>query len=126
MWSKGQTLINHSELIIGRMYRKFLYDGRLKIDFTIINENKLLESPVHHFALPNDPLYLMENTSCPPPFNNKPMFEPWFGLDNYEETFDVTLADGETHQIIVRYSNATDEARTTIKGEGHAGSKPYG
>lgn len=121
MWSKGQTLITHSELIIGRMYRKFLNDNSLKIDFTTINETRLFDGATHHFALPNDPLYLMEKTSCPEPYNNKPMFEPAFGIENYEKEFNVTF-NGETHPIYVRFSHATDEARDGI----NTGAKPHG
>lgn len=121
MWSKGQTLISHSELIIGRMYRKFLYDGSLKIDFTTINESRLADGAKHHFALPNDPLYLMEKTSCPEPFHDKPMFEPAFGEDEYEQVFYVPF-EGESHPIYVRFSHATDEAREGM----NTGAKPYG
>lgn len=122
MWSKGQTLINHSELIIGRMYRKFLNDGRLKINFTTINESHLADGAKHYFALPNDPLYLMEKTSCPEPFNDKPMFEPAFGIENYEKSFDITTKSGEIYPIYVRFSHATDEARNGV----NTGAKPHG
>ncbi len=121
MWSKGQTLITHSELIIGRMYRKFLHDGSLKIDFTTINESRLADGAKHHFALPNDPLYLMDKTSCPEPFNEKPMFEPAFGPEEYEQVFNIPY-DNEIHQIYVRFSHATDEAREGVS----TGAKPHG
>lgn len=125
MWSKGQTLVNHSELIIGRMYRKFLNEDKLKINFTIINEDKLDNEPFNHFALPNDPLYLMENTSCPAPFDNAPMFEPWGGLEAYEELFIIPYNDGE-YPVVVRYSHARDEARDKSIWGDNAGSKPHG
>ncbi len=119
MWTKGQTLINHSELVIGRMYRKFLNDGRIKIDFTIFNTSRPGDEATHHFSLPNDPLYLMEKTSCPAPYNEVPMFEP-FG---YEKCFDITWNE-EIHPVFVRLSAAKDEAR---ESDGiAAGSKPYG
>ena len=123
MWTKGQTLINHSELVIGRMYRKFLNDGRVKIDFTTFNTSRFDDETTHHFALPNDPLYLMENTSCPAPYNETPMFEPYMGLEGYEKRFDVQFK-GEVHPVFVRFSHAKDEAR---ESDGiAAGAKPYG
>jgi hypothetical protein len=119
MWTKGQTLINHSELVIGRMYRKFLNDGRIKIDFTIFNTSRPDDEDTHYFALPNDPLYLMEKTSCPAPYNEVSMFEP-FG---YEKCFDITFK-GEVHPVFVRLSHAKDEVR---ESDGvAAGAKPYG
>lgn len=121
MWSKGQTLVNHSELLIGRMYRKFLNDKSLKIEFTIFNTGRSLEEDAKYFALPNDPLYLMEHTSCPSPYNKTPMFEPLAGYENYEKRFDI-IYNGETHPIFVRFSHAKDEAREGI----NAGSKPHG
>lgn len=119
MWSKGQTLVHHSELLIGRMYRKFLNDDRIKINFTIFNDEKGINEEV--YALPNDPLYLMDKTSCPEPFHDKPMFEPYMGIENYEKVFEIEF-DDEVHKVSVRASHAKDEAREGI----NAGSRPYG
>ncbi|RUL46540.1 ATP-binding protein [Lysinibacillus antri] len=123
MWTKAQTLINHSELIIGRMYRKFLNDERIKIDFTTFNTSRPSDESIHRFALPNDPLYLMEKTSCPAPYNETPMFEPYMGTSGYETTFDVPFKD-EVHQVFVRLAHAKDEARESDGAS--AGSKPHG
>ncbi|MHC8515875.1 ATP-binding protein [Sporosarcina sp. ITBMC105] len=119
MWSKGQTLVNHSEQLIGRMYRKFLYDGSIKINFTIFNDERNVNEST--FALPNDPLYLMAKTSCPEPFNNRPMFEPYMGEDNFEKIFDIPF-QGNIHKVFVRASHARDEAREGV----NAGGRPHG
>lgn len=120
MWSKGQTLVNHSELLIGRMYRKFLHNNQIKIEFKIFNTDRPGDKEVSYYALPNDPMYLMSHTSCPAPYDQTPMFEPLAGYENYEKRFDIEY-NGETHPIYVRFSHAKDEAR-----EGTAGSKPHG
>lgn len=121
MWTRGQTLIKHSELLIGRMYRKFLNDERIKIDFTIFNTSNSETEDYKKFALPNDPMYLMKKTSCPEPFDNEPMFEPLAGYDQYEKKFEINYK-GEQHDLFVRFSHAKDEART---GTG-AGGRKYG
>ncbi|ARK23160.1 hypothetical protein SporoP32a_11320 [Sporosarcina ureae] len=119
MWTKGQTLVSHSELLIGRMYRKFLQNEVLQINFTIFNDSRSTKEET--FALPNDPLYLMENTSCPEPYDKVPMFEPYMGFENYEKVFEIPYQD-EIHKVYVRLAHAKKEAR-----EGHnAGLRPYG
>jgi hypothetical protein len=116
MWSRGQTLIKHSELIIGRMYRKFLHDSSLSIQLNVFDLNDL-NLEINKPALPNDPCYLMDQTSCPEPFNNDSMFNSFCD----DETYIIDL-NGEKHELIVRYSIAKEEARV---GD-NSGSKPHG
>ncbi len=70
------------------------------------------------FARPNDPLYLMPNTSAPShPFpaipdetvfieQGEPMFTEWGEHDLFNVEF-----NGGTYKVIVRYSIAKNEAR---------------
>lgn len=120
MWNKGETLINHSELLIGRMYRKFLHSGSVDIKMKVFDVDNTNSVSLEKKALPNDPTYLMDNTSCPEPYNNKAMFEPYGGIENYERKF-VINTNGEVHELFVRLSKAKDEARVD-----HAGNKPHG
>ncbi|MFC7370747.1 ATP-binding protein [Fictibacillus iocasae] len=120
MWSRGSTLIDNSENIIGRMYRKFLDEGSVKIRMATYDVEMLTQPLIDKQALPNDPLYLMKNTSCPAPFNNIPMFRP-FGGENYEVKFTVDFQN-EHHDIIVRISYASNEARDSE----NAGNTPHG
>lgn len=120
MWSKGATLIDNSETIIGRMYRKFLDNGSVLIRLASYDCDIPYSASIDKYALPNDPLYLMKNTSCPPPFNNNPMFKP-FGGGDYEVKFTIEF-DEEEHDIFVRISYASESARESE----NAGNTPHG
>ena len=74
---------------------------------------------IHH-ALPNDPSYLMDKTSCPAPFNDKPMFNRW-GDENYEINFPITY-NGTSSEVKIRFSYAKEEARQGY----NPGGKPHG
>lgn len=120
MWSKASTLIENSESLIGAMYRKFLDEGKVKIRLAAFLIDDLKTFTIDKFTLPNDPGYLMEKTTCPAPFNDKPMFNP-FGDEFYERKYLINF-HGEVHEVSVRFSIAKDEARAND----NAGSTPYG
>lgn len=71
-----------------------------------------------HYASPNDPLYLLANTSCPSPWHQTPMFTQ----GEFQSTeFDISF-NGEKHTVTVNFAYAKEEAR-----EGHnPGSLPHG
>ena len=120
MWSKANTLIENSESLIGAMYRKFLDEGTLKIRLAAFLIDDLETFTIDKLTLPNDPCYLMAKTTCPAPFNEKPMFNP-FGDEFYERKYLINF-QGETHEVSVRFSIAKDEARAND----NAGSTPFG
>ena len=131
MWKTGKTIIDNSELLIGRMYRKFLDPDTVQdnqkvsirmLAFELDNpSNKIVEK----YGLPNDPGYLMAKTSCPAPFDNKPMFKIWEGAGvTNERIVDIKFRD-KLHQVKIRFSYAREEARITNDGS-KAGDKPYG
>jgi hypothetical protein len=120
MWSRGETLVKHSESLIGRIYRKFIHSGALRIQKTVFDIDYPLNITIDKLAKPNDPCYLMDKTTCPEPFNYKPMFER-HGGDNYEREFIVKYKNQE-HKVYVRTSIACLEART---GD-NAGNTPHG
>lgn len=120
MWSKAYTLIENSESLIGSMYRKFLNEGKVKIRLAAFLIDDLKTFTIDKLTLPNDPGYLMEKTTCPAPFNDKPMFNP-FGDKNYERQYSINF-QGEAHEVCVRFSIAKDEARAND----NAGGTPYG
>jgi hypothetical protein len=120
VWRTSQTIIDNSELLIGRIYRKFIHSGKVNIRmaaFDMVNPLLPLEDKA---AAPNDPAYLMRKTSCPPPFQNEPMFEQWG--DDREFTIRYREID---HKVIVRFSIAKKEAREPAGG-GDGGALPYG
>lgn len=120
MWRSARSIIDNSELLIGRMYRYFLIENTVKIRLTSFDMDAApqLRAVEERFALPNDPLYLLPNTSCPPPFDNMPMFEQ----GEFQNTeFDISF-NGEKHTVTVRFAYAKEEAR-----EGYnPGSLPHG
>ncbi len=117
MWQTARALIDNSELLIGRIYRYFLNDGTVNIRLASFNGKNPKDSIVERVAVPNDPLYLMEQTSCPEPFNNKAMFDKW----GEESTFNIEFR-GEEYPVIIKFAVASQESRETI----NAGNLPHG
>ena len=123
MWRTASTIIKNSEFLIGRIYRRFLVDERVKIRMACFELDSPLEAKEQEnekCALPNDPLYLMTNTSCPRP-DNIPLGESIFELWGEEMVFAIEFQD-QVHEVKIRYSYAKEKAR-----EGHnPGARPYG
>ncbi|MFI1132352.1 ATP-binding protein [Streptomyces althioticus] len=110
----GATLRNTAELI-GRVYRHYLKDGAVTIKMAPVRDGKVLEGKNGwYYAEPNDPLYLMEQSGTPAPFNNTPMFEP-FDMGSEAEPgvyhFPIPTPDGKKYTVTVRASIARPEAR---------------
>ena len=110
LWRRSETLIKNSEFLIGRIYRRFLSERRADIrlvSFNIDDPQNIDET----LARPNDPLYLIPDTSCPPDLphiqEGEPMFTEW-GEPN---RFDIAFR-GREHRVTVSYSVAKSEART--------------
>jgi hypothetical protein len=123
-WRTSKALVDNSEELIGRMYRYWINDGRVEIalrSFLYDEPKKILQE---RHAKPNDPLYLMSNTSTPAPFDVKPMFQP-FPADG-ENVIPITVRfRGEDHVVSVRLSVASEEARASVEGQ-PTGSLPFG
>lgn len=120
MWRTAQAIIENSEFLIGRMYRKFLDTGKVAIRLVSFNIEQPNIIGNEQWALPNDPGYLMARTSCPAPFDQTPMFNPW-GEQNFETTQPIEFR-GEEHSITIRFSYAKEQAREHPQ----AGAQPYG
>lgn len=118
-WRGAQATLRNTESLVGRMYRKFIDDGRLSIRLVAFLEGKAaptFDEPVHV----NDPLYLMRDSSAPTPFDLEPMFQRWGEQD---EPFQIHY-DGATHEVLVRMSWAREETVPNDKSD--RGAKPYG
>ncbi|WP_414574609.1 ATP-binding protein [Anabaena sp. CCY 9402-a] len=124
MWRTGKAIIDNSEFVIGRMYRKFINSGKVKIRMVAFDLDALYSLIVEKYALPNDPGYLIEKTSCPQPFDNQAMFCHWEGDTSYETTYKINFKDKE-HDVKVRFSYAKEEARQAEPGK-NPGSLPHG
>ncbi len=117
-WRGAKATLENTEVLIGRMYRKFIDAGDLTIRLTAYSEDgSTYDAP----ARVNDPLYLMPNSSTPAPFYKEPMFQKW-GED--DQPFEIEM-DGQAHTVIVRISWAKEE--TITRGSSpDRGSTPYG
>ena len=116
--AQAETIFRRVEQDLGRIHRHFLSDGRLAIRMEAIEDGKArVESDVR----PNDPLFLMENTSTPAP-EDDPGFVPVEGSSSAnqktvpifaryarDKSFQVTV-DGKTELVEVRFSMVKPEA----------------
>jgi hypothetical protein len=121
-WKTARALMDNSELLIGRMYRKFLNEKKVSIRMVGFDlDNPQAADFMQRQAQPNDPGYLMAPTSTPAPYNDTPMFKPWGGEELFETTETVRFR-GENHDVKVRFSIAKEEARSAA----NAGALPHG
>lgn len=120
MWRSANAVIDNSEFLIGRVYRKFLDTAQVNIRFVAFDIEDHASITIDKSALPNDPGYLMPRTSCPEPYHDVPMFKPW-GDEDYEATYTVEF-ENEQHEVKIRFSYAKEEARSG----GSPGATPHG
>jgi len=113
-WRTSKTIAEKSSTLLGRVHRKFLDRNDIKFEFYFFTlENTEYVFKEKKAILPNDPMYLMANTSCPPPFNKGSMFEVFGNEKQY------TI---QKHPVQVRLSIAKLEAREG-RNQGHT---PHG
>ena len=103
-WKTAATIIKHSENLIGRIYR-YQLNKKLKIRMAGFNlENSAINED--KYAVPNDPMYLMKNTSCPSPWNDEPMFK-----EHSDPRILTVEHDGEKYDVKISFSLFKPEAR---------------
>ena len=126
VWSKpdriggmqAETIFNHIEEEIGRIYRHYIHNSELEIRMAAVRpgeDKPYIDEPVE----PNDPLYLMPNSATPAPWNKEPMFKPY---DTKEFIFDI---EGRQERVEIVYSLAKPEALGAHKRV-TPGNTPYG
>jgi hypothetical protein len=123
-WRSARALFDNSELVVGRMYRKFLdascpEEKRVAIRFFAFDLDHPSEPGREDRALPNDPGYLMARTSCPAPFDKEPMFALHHGCLS-----DAVVFRGAKHPYTITVSVAREEARVPFGR--NAGATPHG
>ena len=131
-WKQASTTFKHTELLIGRIYRRFLarQSERLPADdpreSEIGSPRTITLIPLRDTAegtevqaddivrvRPNDPLYLMTGTSCPESFGPGPMFKELEG-----SPFLVPVRyQGRDYQVRVRASYARRHVRDSSATE---------
>lgn len=120
MWKTARTIIQRSEFVIGRMYRRFLDQGRATIRMAAFELDTPGSPSIDKYAKVNDPIYLMAPSSTPPPYDDEAMFEP--DGDHFEVSKTLEDADGNEHEVVLRFTVARDE----VRAQHNAGSLPYG
>ncbi len=120
MWRSGKAIIDNSEFLIGRIYRRFINSGEAAIRLAAFLESTH-EFSIDRYAEANDPLYLMAPTSAPAPYDQQAMFKP------YGEPHDMKVKfEGTEHVVRITMSYASEEARKTSDSGVEAGSQPHG
>ena len=105
-WKTSSAFFRNAEYLIGRMYRKFLTHDQVRIRLAAYEDaGGAVSYKSDDDVLPNDPLYLQKYTSCPHPFDGKPAFD-------LVDEFPVKVGiNGIEHEVILRFSVASKEAR---------------
>lgn len=115
-WRTAHAIFRNSEYTIGRVYRRFLSQDKVQIRMCAFLAGQH-EPHFDEYARPNDPLYLMEETSCPDPWGTVPMFEP------YGNEHIIKWKHGrKEYPIRIRCTIAKKAAR----GGHNAGAEPHG
>ena len=120
VWKTAEALIRNSEFVIGRMYRKFIFDGKVVIRMCAFSDTAPSTKNIDQFAQANDPGYLLAPSSTPAPYDESPLFNQW-GEVPYTVDF-----DGEKHVVDVRYSLVKPDARKVADGSALAGATEFG
>ena len=121
-WRTARSIIKNSEIVVGRMYRKFVDSGEAVIRIASFLDG-LPQHECEKYPLATDPIYLMRNTTTPDPFKNRPMF------DKYGEEWEVKPKiefNGKRHDVAIRFTVASEEARKPSKSGEPAGRLPHG
>ncbi len=117
-WKTAEGLFKNLENEIGRMYRYFINSGEVKITykhFKKTGNNYTLQEEAN--VRPNDPLYLMSNSTCPEPWNKTPGF-----VESPEEIINFEI-NGEKKEVKLRFAISKESFRGI---EEQGGDKPHG
>lgn len=117
-WKRGQTVLQHTESLVGRIYRHYLRreSEPVEIRMVVVSPGGNIER--ERRVSVNDPLYLMRDTSCP--WDEEPMFQ-----QHTQYPFEMKDKHGRVQSVEVTISYARPECRQTVGGEA-AGSQPHG
>ena len=126
VWKTAKTIITNSEFVVARMYRNFIDSGKATIRLATFLGNDP-QAETDKFSKANDPIYLMRNSSTPPPFSDKPMFQQYGDSSRGEwEVRPKILFNDEQHEVAIRFTVASEEARKPSETGQVAGNLPHG
>ena len=115
--ARTDTIFRRIEQEIGRTYRHFINDGDLRIRMASFRDHRVDRDVEVH---PNDPLFLMRNSTTSEPYDKEPMFEEYGTPKHYP-----IMVDGREETVEVRYSIVKKDA-IIHGGRQTAGNLPYG
>jgi len=125
VWSKpdritaqASTIFRQIEEEMGRIYRRYIHEQELSIRMVSFRpEEQTLR--IDQMVRPNDPMYLMPNSTTPDPWSSEPMFKP------YSKKVFMIPVDGKEEVVEVTCSIAKAKALGDFKGE-LPGNREYG
>ncbi len=119
-WRTAQAIFKNSEFTIGRIYRRFIADGRAKIRMVAFLGNERTPK-FDEYVRPNDPMYLMPDTSCPDPWSQEPMFEQSGSVRTWQQRvfLDGRYVEGEVRMRV-------SVARASARSGDNAGATKHG
>lgn len=125
VWSKpdritarASTIFRQIEEEMGRIYRRYIHEQELSVRMVSVRSEG--QKPrIDQMVRPNDPLYLMSNSTTPEPWSSEPMFKPFS-----KKVFRIPVG-GREEVVEVICSIAKAEALGDFKGE-HPGNRDYG
>ena len=120
-WKTGSTIIDNTAREVGRIHRHYIESGIHTIRAASFLEGRPNEMENEKLFVPNDPLYLMESTSTPAPWDSESMFEQWGNIIYYTPT-----VNGREVTIEVKYSIVKREALKTDGINQYPGNEPHG
>ena len=126
VWSKpdriggmrAETIFNQVEEEIGKIYRHFIDSGDVTIRMAAVQPG-MSKPYLDKRVRPNDPLYLMPNSSTPAPWDETPMFKPYA---TQEYIFDI---GGRQERVELVYSLAKPDALGEYRTD-RPGNDPHG
>lgn len=119
IWKTARSIINNSDDLVGRIYRQFIHDGRVRIRMASFVDDRPNQMGEDRLARVNDPIYLKVPSSTPSPYDQEAMFRQ--DGDNWEVLTEIEYA-GKVHPVTTRFTVAREEARNRPQ----AGSTAYG
>ena len=120
-WKTGRTILIHAAREVGRIHRYWIDAEITRIRVGFFLNNRPAEIENEDYIVVNDPLYLMNPSSTPEPWNNEPMFKEWGQRGEYTHT-----VEGKEVIIEVKYSIVKPEALQTNMVAQKPGSEKHG
>jgi hypothetical protein len=116
-WKSAKATLLNTERLAGRIYRRFIRDGSIRIRLFAQEEGG--DVVYDEEATFDDPLYLTPSPLVPAPFDQEPMFDHVFDEEQKIEY------NGAVHTVKVRYSVAKRKT-VELAGTQNRGDMPYG